>query len=95
MQKKNVIVISKNVRYSACMRFVLDRLSKESKIILSANVENTDLFNRIRSDLISIYGCIAGKVETGHFKRGGSHIPIIRCEIDANSLEFSREFKPI
>ena len=95
MKDEDIVVISRHMSFSKVIRYSLDRLSKSEKIMLSAAVENADLFEDIKQHLVNTFRCKAQIVETGHFKQGGRHIPIIRCVIKANNLEFDKEFSPM
>lgn len=92
MKQSNIIIITRKSDISKQLRYTIDKLSTTETVTLSASVENADIFSQI-INVLKLLNCKVSAVNTGHLKSSGQHVPIIRCSVNSNNLEFSTEFK--
>lgn len=97
MKNEQLIVIGskgRNFDFRKIIRYVVDKLSKYDAVVLSSPVEDIANFKMVCSFLSTYFDCTVNKPYTGHILVEGNRVPIIRCLVLANNLNFEQIFSP-
>lgn len=89
------MVFSKNSDLEKLITFALDRLEKKEILGVRASVDQASRIREFVETLCNVFDCKVLEKKTGHIKRCGMHMKIVRYTISANNLEFHDEFKLI